>query len=153
MLHVVSSDVAAQKAALRADIRARRRNRSAAERAAAASALRDVVLGLPELPAATVVAAYASTSTEPGTGPLLDALAARPGLRVLLPVQQADGGLDWAEYDASRPLVIGAHGIAEPAGPRLSSSCRRSRSIDAGTGSDKAAAAMTARWANFPREP
>ena len=60
------------------------------------------------------VAAYLSVGTEPGTGPLLEALA---GSEVLLPVLLPDGDLDWAL--AGSGVAPGPHGLLEPCGPRL----------------------------------
>lgn len=68
------------------------------ERQRAAELLRDRVLALPEVQAATTVAAYASLPDEPGTGPLLDALHLR-GVTVLLPVVQSDLSLSWAVHE------------------------------------------------------
>ncbi len=94
-----------------------RRQRPADERERLAAALADRVLALPELAAAQAVAAYASIANEPGTGPLLAALHAR-GVRVLLPVLQADGDLDWAADDGE--LAPGLRpSVREPTGPRL----------------------------------
>lgn len=73
-------------------------------------------LSLPEVVAASTVACYLSTPSEPGTGPLVSALKAR-GSTVLLPVITPDV-LDWAPY---RPdaLAAGPLGISEPVGERL----------------------------------
>jgi 5-formyltetrahydrofolate cyclo-ligase len=71
---------------------------------------------LPRLTGA--VAAYLSVGTEPGTGPLLDALTG-PDRRqeVLLPVLLPDGDLDWCR--AGEGVAAGPHGLLEPRGPRL----------------------------------
>jgi len=74
--------------------------------AAAAELLRPLLAG--------PVAAYLSVGTEPGTGPLLDALA---GHEVLLPVLLPDGDLDWSL--AGDGLAPGPYGLLEPCGPRL----------------------------------
>ncbi len=98
-------------------MRAARRDRSPEERRAAGAALADGVLALPELRVALTVAAYVSTTAEPGTLPLRAALRER-GIRVLLPVLQADDDLDWAVDDG--PLEPGRRPtIAEPTGARL----------------------------------
>jgi 5-formyltetrahydrofolate cyclo-ligase len=107
----VSTPLAEQKAALRARIRAARAQRTTEERAHAGAAVRSVVLGLPEVAAAAVVAAYADSSGEPPTGALLAALADQHK-QVLLPVQTADGDLDWAPHTGQ--LRRGPHGIDEP---------------------------------------
>jgi 5-formyltetrahydrofolate cyclo-ligase len=98
------------KGALRAEIAARRRARPQAERDAAATALADRVLALPEMQAVRTVTAYESFPTEPGTGPLLAALSAR-GVRVLLPVLRADNDLAWVAD--GRALGIDAVGVAQ----------------------------------------
>ncbi len=82
------------KQALRAEVAARRRARPQPGRDAAAAALVERVLALPELTAASTITAYESLPAEPGTGPLLAALRAR-GVRVLLPVLRDDNDLDW----------------------------------------------------------
>jgi 5-formyltetrahydrofolate cyclo-ligase len=77
-----------------------------------------VALLRPEIRDAGTVAAYVSIGTEPGTGPLLGALAAA-GIRVLLPVLLPDDDLDWAEHRGL--LAPGSRGLQEPRGPRLGS--------------------------------
>lgn len=75
-----------------------------------------MALEAPALRRAQTIAAYVSIGDEPGTGPLIEALAAA-GKRVLLPVLQDDNDLDWAPYDGEfRP---GRFGLREPAGSRL----------------------------------
>lgn len=81
-----------------------------------ARALADVVTDLPEVRRAATVTAYVGVGTEPGTGPLLDALQAA-GKRVLLPVLMPDYDLDWAVYDGD--LAPATYGLLEPTGPRL----------------------------------
>jgi 5-formyltetrahydrofolate cyclo-ligase len=85
---------------------------------AAAHALARHVLDLPELAGAATVAAYVSVGSEPGTGPLLEALRARD-VRVLLPVLQEDNDLDWALYEGPEALVSAGRGLREPSGARL----------------------------------
>ncbi|MFF2651843.1 5-formyltetrahydrofolate cyclo-ligase [Streptomyces sp. NPDC058045] len=89
---------------------------------AAAEVVARQALDLPELAAAGTVAAYVSVGSEPGTGPLLDALYAR-GVRVLLPVLLPDNDLDWAPYEGPGSLVPvrrpGLMELLEPAGGRL----------------------------------
>lgn len=89
------------KAVLRARFRAARRARPAEQRAADAAALRAVLAEVPELTAATVVAAYVPLPTEPDVGPAVADLAAR-GVRVLLPVLMPDRDLDWTPLAWSR---------------------------------------------------
>ena len=63
-----------------------------------ARALADHLMAAPEIRRAATVATYVSVSSEPGTGPLLDALSLA-GKRVILPMLQPDNDLDWAAYD------------------------------------------------------
>ena len=113
-----SAPVGAGKPELRAFITDRRRALSGPARTSAADRLRDVALARRELIAARTVAVYASIGTEPGTGPLLAAFAAR-GTRVLLPVLLPDADLDWAVHQPTELLVPGPRGLREPVGPRL----------------------------------
>lgn len=85
--------------------------------AEAAEAIRDRVLDAFAVGSPTI-ALYASTGSEPGTHPLLEALRSR-GTRVLLPVLLPDNSLDWAVYQGAEALVPGPRGTVEPAGPRL----------------------------------
>lgn len=75
-----------------------------------------VVTGIDEVRLAATVACYVSIGTEPGTGPLLEALAAA-GKRILLPCLLPDNDLDWAVHNG--PLVRAARGLLEPPGERL----------------------------------
>ena len=83
-----------------------------------ARALADHVMAAPEIRRAATVAAYVSVSSEPGTGPLLDALSAA-GKRVILPLLLPDNDLDWAAYDGSGGLRTARRGLLEPDGPAL----------------------------------
>lgn len=105
------------KRTVRAHVAAGRGARSDTERSAAAAALARRVLALPEVAAATTVAAYASLRTEPGTGPLRAVLRSR-GVRVLLPVLLRDDDLDWA-VDDDTLLPSRRRALVEPSGPRL----------------------------------
>ncbi|WP_245194755.1 5-formyltetrahydrofolate cyclo-ligase [Kitasatospora phosalacinea] len=104
------------KAALRSRLLAERRALGGPERAAAAGALAGHAAAL--VPPGGTVAAYVSVGAEPGTRPLLTALAAR-GVRVLLPVLLPDNDLDWAPYEGDDRLSPAARGLLEPTGPRL----------------------------------
>jgi 5-formyltetrahydrofolate cyclo-ligase len=106
------------KAELRRRILERRRGLNAYALAMAARDLRDVLLATPEVTKATCVAAYVSVGVEPGTGPLLEALADR-GVRVLLPVLLPDGDLDWATYEGPMALTAATRGLLEPTGEPL----------------------------------
>jgi 5-formyltetrahydrofolate cyclo-ligase len=110
------------KATLRSVLIAARRARPQPARDAAAEALAARVLALPEVRAARTVTAYVSRPVEPGTGALLDALAAL-GTRVLLPVLVPGLDLDWAVHEGAAALVPcelpGNGSLLEPSGPRL----------------------------------
>jgi 5-formyltetrahydrofolate cyclo-ligase len=110
--------VARGKAALRADLLARRRRVTLADLVDNATALAAQTLAVPEVARAATVAAYVSVGREPGTGVLLDELVAR-GHRVLLPVLLRDGDLDWCRYTDSAGLAPAWRGLLEPVGSRL----------------------------------
>lgn len=116
------TDLDERKAALRAVVRAHRRARPADVRADVEARLAVRVGAIPQVavltasPAGGTVAVYASFGTEPGTGRMRD-LFRLSGVRALLPVIRADGGLDWA-WDTG-PVADGAvsPGVPEPTGP------------------------------------
>jgi 5-formyltetrahydrofolate cyclo-ligase len=116
MVRGPADDIDSVKAALRAGVLAARRTFSPDELSTAAEAIRE--RALETLAPAPTVALYASTGTEPGTHPLLEALRAG-GTRVLLPVLLPDNELDWGVYRGPDFLVPGPRGTLEPAGPRL----------------------------------
>lgn len=64
------------------------------------------------------VCAFWPVGTEPGSPALLDGLLDR-GCRVLLPVVEESGPLDWAQYRGAESLRAGPLGLREPATPRL----------------------------------
>jgi 5-formyltetrahydrofolate cyclo-ligase len=105
-----TGDNKAGKPALRRAILSRRAALPPHERDRIAATAVEVLL--PRVDGA--VAAYLSVGTEPGTGPLLEALA---GHEVLLPVLLPDGDLDWSR--AGHGVAPGQHGLLEPSGPRL----------------------------------
>jgi 5-formyltetrahydrofolate cyclo-ligase len=108
-------DPVAAKAALREQFLARRRARSAPERAAAAAAVMSALIR--GLAGTRTLAAYVPDETEPGAG-RLPAAYTQLGARVLLPIMPADGrALIWA-VDTGR-LAPGRFGVLEPVGPRL----------------------------------
>src|SRR4051812_29286574 len=76
------------------------------------------LMATPEVRRAATVTAYVSVASEPGTGPLLDALSAA-GKRVILPLVQPDLDLDWAVYDGPAALHTARMGLLEPDGPPL----------------------------------
>jgi 5-formyltetrahydrofolate cyclo-ligase len=109
-------ELAAAKRELRRLVRAARERLAADERAAAAAALRDAVLAMPEAAMAGTVAAYYSQGTEPGTHGLIYALWKR-GSYVLLPLLRPGYDLDWACYEGPGSLRPGPRGLTEPAEP------------------------------------
>ena len=109
--------IAARKIALRDQLSTTRGRRSLLEVSTAARAIADHLLAAPEVRRAATVAAYISIGTEPGTGPLIDQLAAM-GRRVILPVVLPDLDLDWAVYDGPDSLER-RRGLLEPVGRRL----------------------------------
>jgi 5-formyltetrahydrofolate cyclo-ligase len=113
---VPAAALAAGKAALRRRLLAARAGLTDAERAAAGSALRDAVLGLPQAQMAGTVACYYSIGAEPATRSLVYAFWKR-GAYVLLPLLRPDMDLDWATYEGPDSLRPGPRGLAEPAAP------------------------------------
>ena len=113
-----SADNTIAKTALRDQVRAARKQRPLAAAADVAASLAEVALGWDEVRRAATVTAYVSVGSEPGTGLLLDALAAA-GKRVLLPVVLPDLDLDWALYEGREHLAPAVRGLLEPTGPRL----------------------------------
>jgi len=110
--------IEAAKLALRDQLVTARGRLPLAELAGRARAMSDSLLAAPEVRRAATVAAYVSVGREPGTGILLEALAAA-GKRVILPLLQADFDLDWAEYTGADDLVSAGRGLLEPLAPPL----------------------------------
>jgi len=94
----MSDEVGNAKRALRAELRERRRIRTAPERQDADAALTQNLIALTTSLGSRSLAAYLSTPNEPGTRDFV-AWACEQGIRVLLPVSRIDGLLDWAPYD------------------------------------------------------
>jgi 5-formyltetrahydrofolate cyclo-ligase len=135
---VTGGGVAAEKAALRAAIRARRAARGEAELKAAGAALAehaDAVAGAvgaggsdritpsdrtsPSDPSSRpIAAAFVGVGGEPPTLPLLDALLDR-GIRVIIPILRSDLDLDWGDYAGAASLAPARLGLLEPIGPAL----------------------------------
>jgi 5-formyltetrahydrofolate cyclo-ligase len=109
---------AARKTALRDQLVTTRGRRSLLEVSEGARAIARHLVETSEVRRAATVAAYVSIGTEPGTGPLLDALTAL-GRRVILPVVLPDLDLDWAVYDGPDGLARARRGLLEPTGERL----------------------------------
>src|SRR3712207_2000137 len=110
---------AAQKLAARDRVVTARRRMSLLELREAADRIAAHLVAAEPVRRAATVAAYVSVGTEPGTGPLLDALL-QAGRRVILPVLRPDGDLDWAATSGrTGDLVAGPRGLLEPSGRRL----------------------------------
>ena len=108
----------AAKTALRDQVLAARKRLPLEAAAGFAASVADVALGWNPVRSAATVAAYVSVGSEPGTGLLLDALAAA-GKRVLLPVVLPGLDLDWAVYTGREGLAPAVRGLLEPTTPRL----------------------------------
>ncbi len=94
----MTEDVDAEKRALRAELRERRRIRTSTERAADTAALTQRLIDLVTDLHVGFLAAYLSMPDEPDTRDFLQ-WTCTVGTRVLLPVSRTDGLLDWASYD------------------------------------------------------
>jgi 5-formyltetrahydrofolate cyclo-ligase len=114
----VQEFISTTKLALRDQLLTARRRLPLAVLGERARALADHLMEAPEVRRAATVAAYVSVSSEPGTGPLLDRLAAA-GKRVILPLVQPDLDLEWAAYDGPDALRTARRGLLEPTGPSL----------------------------------
>jgi 5-formyltetrahydrofolate cyclo-ligase len=110
--------IEAAKLALRDQLVTARGRLPVAQIAARAHAVAERLTAAPEVRRAATVAAYVSVGREPGTGVLLDALAAA-GKRVILPLLQPDNDLDWATYTGPDGLVSAGRGLLEPVGASL----------------------------------
>ena len=89
-----------QKRALRAELRERRRVRTATEREREAASITQHLIDLTSDLQARSIAAYLSLPEEPGTRDFVR-WASDNNIRVLLPVSRVDGLLDWAPYDGT----------------------------------------------------
>jgi len=108
---------AARKIAMRDQLLTARNRRPLVEVAESARAFAEHLVATADVQRAATVAAYISIGTEPGTGPLIDQLAAM-GRRVILPVVLPDLDLDWAVYEGPDSLER-RRGLLEPVGRRL----------------------------------
>ncbi len=116
------------KSALRDQLLAARRRLPLTVLGERARAVAGHVVAAPEIRRASTVAAYVSVSSEPGTGPLLDALDAA-GKRVLLPLLLPDNDLDWAPYAGAQGLRSARRGLLEPDGQALGPDAVRSADV------------------------
>ncbi|MDE0573730.1 5-formyltetrahydrofolate cyclo-ligase [Demequina sp. B12] len=109
------------KAHLRASVRKARLHRSVRRNEELALQLRDQVLQLPSIQAASCVSVYASRPHEPGTLPLIEALHERD-ITVLVPCLGDGLQRGWGVYVSSDDLVERAPGRPpEPSGTFLPS--------------------------------
>lgn len=106
------------KAELRARVRAARRLRTVAERAADSAALTAHLAELCEARGVRLVLAHLSRPEEPDTRGFL-AWARAHGIQVLLPVSRLDGSMGWALDDGSEGRD--ALGMPAPTGPEVGS--------------------------------
>jgi 5-formyltetrahydrofolate cyclo-ligase len=111
-------DARSQKRALRADLRERRRARTAAERTAATDGLTKHLVDLMERTGARSVACYLSALDEPNTRPFVNRARAA-GVRVLFPISREDGLLDWTAATDEEEEYVGLFGMPEPFGELL----------------------------------
>jgi len=111
-------DVSLEKRALRAELRERRRTRTAKERVEFAARLTEQLETLTESLGVTYIAAYLSLPNEPPTREFLGWACGR-GIRIILPVSRDDGLLDWAPYDANEETEDAA-GMPAPTTETLS---------------------------------
>ena len=116
MADAASGGVAREKAALRRRLLADRARLGPGQRAAAARALRDAILELPQAQMAGTIAVYYSLASEPDTHGRVYALWKRGGY-VLLPLLRPDADLDWASYEGPDSLRPGPRGLTEPSEP------------------------------------
>ena len=108
-----SQNPEAEKRALRAQIRERRRIRTSTERSKAAAAITQHLIDLASDLKVQSLSAYLSLPDEPGTRDFV-AWACEGDLRVLLPVSREDGLLDWAPYDGEENEDVDILGLPAP---------------------------------------
>jgi 5-formyltetrahydrofolate cyclo-ligase len=97
-------DVESEKRALRAELRERRRIRTATQADSHRTALTEHLVKLTSDLGARSLSAYLSMPEEPDTRPFLR-WTAEQGLKVLLPISREDGLLDWAPYDGEEEVA------------------------------------------------
>ncbi len=114
----MSPDVHAEKRALRAELRERRRTMTVTEREHATEQLGERLRELVAATGARSLSAYLSSTDEPNVRPFLN-WAHEQGIRVLLPITRDDGLLDWAVGDGESERE-GLFGMPEVVGEVLS---------------------------------
>lgn len=107
------------KRAMRADLRERRQQRSAAALDDAAEGLTTQLNALVDQYHARSLSCFLSSTTEPGTRRFIADAIAR-GIRVLLPITRTDGLLDWSVATKDGDITEGFAGVPEPVGEILS---------------------------------
>lgn len=108
----------AQKRALRAEVRERRRSLTSLEREQNASRLTEHLKALVAETQPTSLSCYLPTQDEPDTTEFI-AWAHQEGILVLLPISRDDGLLDWVQSDGTE-TEPGLYGIPEARGELLS---------------------------------
>ena len=114
----MAADRTTEKRALRAELRERRRSRTASERRTATDALTGRLTELTERIGARSIACYLSAVDEPDTRPFVN-WARATGRRVLFPISREDGLLDWTAATAEEAEYVGLFGMPEPVGELL----------------------------------
>ncbi len=101
------------KAALRAEIRERRRIMTALERDQAATKLLENMKRVVDQHVAGRIACYLSHQDEPPTLEFVE-WACEQGIVVLVPAAREDGLMDWVQYEPGDPLTTDDLGLAVP---------------------------------------
>ncbi len=114
----MTTDLAPQKRALRAELRERRRILTQRERSAATAGFTERLVALTATLGARSVSCYLSAVDEPNTRPYVN-WARAGGLRVLFPVSRSDGLLDWTTATEDEEETVGYAGVPEPVGALL----------------------------------
>lgn len=114
----MAPDRTLQKRALRAELRERRRSRTASERRMQTDALTARLTDLAERLLTRSVACYLSAPDEPDTRPFIN-WARASGRRVLFPISRTDGLLDWTAATPEEEEYVGLFGMPEPVGELL----------------------------------
>jgi 5-formyltetrahydrofolate cyclo-ligase len=114
----MDADASHQKRALRAELRERRRTRTASERQRATDGITERLVALTERLGARSVSCYLSAADEPNTRPYVN-WAKEHGVRVLFPISREDGLLDWTTATPGEDEYIGLYGMPEPVGDPL----------------------------------
>ena len=109
----MDGSIDSEKRALRAELRERRQQRSAAALEDASAGIRQQLDTLLAELGVRSMSCFLSTPTEPGTREFIAGALAR-GIRILLPITRADGLLDWAVAEEEGATAEGMFGMPEP---------------------------------------